>query len=368
MDTPEIIWVGADPSNFEHGGEGRQVLVLVNHIMLGSLAGTDDWFGRKHPNPSSAHYGLGADGTIHQYVQDWDVAYSNGNVLHPNLAAVPWLANFGAGKQNPNQITISVEWAGDHTWVNNQVGGHVQSWWKPNEVQYQAGLRLVRYLVAKHGIKADRSHITRHSDFDSINKSFCPGLGFNLARLITDLQGVRETLYVDYEVARTLPISVKAAPKIAANVFAAVLSPNEKHSPAYVYSQALYDECVAHYVDPAVALAFFGRESTFGTDPNGLYAKTLNWGNIVAGSSWHGPTYPFAGHQFRVYPDPVAGLRDWCELWNSPVYAGKSLREQIAIYAPGSDGNAPDRYADYVTTCVRAWLDRSRSFVYLGAA
>lgn len=368
FDASQIVFVGADPTNYEHGTQARQVLVLVMHEMEGSLASTDQWFNHQHANPSSAHYGVGKAGEIHQYVQDWDVAYSNGKVLHPNLAAVPWLGTY---KGNPNQITLSIEMEGHHTWVDGKVGGTVAAPWVPTEVQYGAVLDLAKYLTARHGIKIDRSHITRHSDYDSINKNWCPGSGWPHGRFIQDLQPTaRETLYVDVAAALALPIVVKTAPKISPAVFAQVLT--ERKSPVANQAQALYDVMVQHYIDPSVGLAFFGRESTFGTDPNNLYINTLNWGNLVADQSRGdlalAQTYPFAGHQFRMYANAIVGLEDWCRLWDKPIYQNKTLRQQLAIYDHEPNGSSkPDAYADYIEQVVGAWRDRSSSFIYLGA-
>jgi N-acetyl-anhydromuramyl-L-alanine amidase AmpD len=69
--------------------------------MGGSLAGTDGWFN----NPSSqvsAHYGVGLDGALHQYVQLGDRAWANG-VLEPGNT---WPGPPGV---NPNDLTVSVE-------------------------------------------------------------------------------------------------------------------------------------------------------------------------------------------------------------------------------------------------------------------
>ena len=74
------------------------------HTMAGSLSSCDSWFN----NPSavvSAHYGIGFDGEIHQYVRDEDMAYANG-VLEPGN-------RWPYQGMNPNYITISIETEGD---------------------------------------------------------------------------------------------------------------------------------------------------------------------------------------------------------------------------------------------------------------
>ena len=206
-DQPTIEWHPAHPNNFTVGRAGRCPIAISNHEMQGTLAGTLGWFANGAAQVSS-NYGVGADGRLVQFVKDTDTAYANGPVRSPNLAAVPWIAAEHAARHDMNSLTISIEWEGFHTggkpgrvaWRNPDTGrveavpvdlmqGTVKAYWVPTEAQYQAGLRLIRWLVTQHHIPVDRAHIVRHSDFDSVHKWFCPGEGFPLARLITDLGG-----------------------------------------------------------------------------------------------------------------------------------------------------------------------------------
>lgn len=69
--------------------------------MGGSLAGTDAWFN----NPSaqvSAHYGVGLDGSLHQYVRLTDTAWANGVLEVGNT----WPGPAGI---NPNALSVSIE-------------------------------------------------------------------------------------------------------------------------------------------------------------------------------------------------------------------------------------------------------------------
>ena len=52
---------------------------ITLHIMIGYLAGTDSTFANS-ASQASAHYGIGADGTIHQYVSERDGSYSDANL------------------------------------------------------------------------------------------------------------------------------------------------------------------------------------------------------------------------------------------------------------------------------------------------
>lgn len=71
-----VIWKGSP--NHYNGRSGYQVTHITLHIMVGYLAGTDSTFANS-ASQASAHYGIGADGTIHQYVSERDGSYSDAN-------------------------------------------------------------------------------------------------------------------------------------------------------------------------------------------------------------------------------------------------------------------------------------------------
>lgn len=76
-----IIWVGS-PNHYSGRG-GYHVTHITLHIMAGYLAGTDSVF-TNPASQASAHYGIGADGTIHQYVSEADGSYSDANYVSNN--------------------------------------------------------------------------------------------------------------------------------------------------------------------------------------------------------------------------------------------------------------------------------------------
>lgn len=71
-----VIWAGSP--NHYNGRGGYHVTHITLHIMAGYLAGTDSVFANP-ASQASAHYGIGADGTIHQYVSEADGSYSDAN-------------------------------------------------------------------------------------------------------------------------------------------------------------------------------------------------------------------------------------------------------------------------------------------------
>ena len=76
-----IIWKGS-PNHYT-GRQGYGVTHITLHIMVGYLAGTDSTFANS-ASQASAHYGIGADGTIHQYVSERDGSYSDANYTSNN--------------------------------------------------------------------------------------------------------------------------------------------------------------------------------------------------------------------------------------------------------------------------------------------
>ena len=75
-----ITWIGS-PNHYQ-GRNGLTITHITLHIMVGYLTGTDSTF--KHPGGASAHYGIGADGTIHQYVPETDGSWSDANYASNN--------------------------------------------------------------------------------------------------------------------------------------------------------------------------------------------------------------------------------------------------------------------------------------------
>lgn len=75
-----ITWIGS-PNHYQ-GRSGYHITHITLHIMVGHLTGTDSVF--QHPGGASAHYGIGADGTIHQYVSENDGSWSDANYASNN--------------------------------------------------------------------------------------------------------------------------------------------------------------------------------------------------------------------------------------------------------------------------------------------
>ena len=76
-----IAWIGS-PNHYD-GRNGYKITHITLHIMVGHLAGTDSVF-KNSGSQASAHYGIGADGTIHQYVSENDGSWSDANYASNN--------------------------------------------------------------------------------------------------------------------------------------------------------------------------------------------------------------------------------------------------------------------------------------------
>jgi N-acetylmuramoyl-L-alanine amidase len=153
-------WIGCDPGNFAVGRAGYKPEAIVIHLAAGSLIGTDSWFlmsPEKRGEPaSSAHYCVGKEGQIHQYVKEEDRAYHAGRVLEPTAKLVT--ETFPG--VNPNLWTIGIEHEGmlDDDWP---------------EAMIDASAALVAEICLRWDIPIDRDHIIKHHEVFSAKP--CPG-------------------------------------------------------------------------------------------------------------------------------------------------------------------------------------------------
>lgn len=164
----DVKWIGAANVNWQMGRAGLKPEALVIHLADGSLIGTDEWFLTARPlNPTSAHYGVGKDGSIHQYVKDVDRAFHAGNVVQPTAKLV--LAKKGV---NPNLWTIGIEHEGRMT--------DVGPW---SDAQIHASAELIVSLAKQWSIPIDRDHIFGHHEVYAVKP--CPGPGIDLDALVS---------------------------------------------------------------------------------------------------------------------------------------------------------------------------------------
>lgn len=152
--------------------------------------------------------------------------------------------------------------------------------------------------------------------------------------------------------------TILSAPRIDRRTFAAVLA--RAGSPARHDADAAYAGAVAHGVDPAVLLAVFQHESSYGRA--GVARSSRSWGNLR-----RSPDYPTVDG-FARYPTWAAGAKDTARLLR--VY-GKSLirpgRDTSTVqrfpyvWAPtGDGGNDPDKYGDALVRAINGYRELGR--------
>jgi Mannosyl-glycoprotein endo-beta-N-acetylglucosaminidase len=126
--------------------------------------------------------------------------------------------------------------------------------------------------------------------------------------------------------------SVVSRPTITAAGINSILCQN--HSPACGTGQSLYNLGIKYGINPAVALAFFNEESTFGRF--GVAAVTHSLGNIRCT-----PGYKCISG-FRAYHTWVQGYQDWYRLIRY-LYVNTwhltTIPQIIARYAPSSENS-----------------------------
>ena len=157
--------------NFYPGRKTYRPITIVIHIMEGTLASTDNWFQSK-VSQVSAHYGVGAKGTIHQYVQEQDSAWHAGRVFAPSWSLIK---PAGDGKYiNPNYYTVGIEHEGNE-----------QTDW--TDAMYAASSGLIRAISSRWNIPLDRDHVIGHHQIYAIKA--CPGQKVDLNKLIALASG-----------------------------------------------------------------------------------------------------------------------------------------------------------------------------------
>jgi len=103
--------------NFYRGRKIYKPEAIVIHIMLGTLYGTDSWF-QSPVSKSSAHYGIGKTGEIHQYVDEKDAAYHAGRVNSPMWSLIKQTEN--GLYISPDFYTIGIEHEG-YCWPHGRM-------------------------------------------------------------------------------------------------------------------------------------------------------------------------------------------------------------------------------------------------------
>jgi hypothetical protein len=131
-------------------------------------------------------------------------------------------------------------------------------------------------------------------------------------------------------------------------MFAQIL--RDAHSPAADVAEECYDIITSYGMDPAVGLAFFRHESSYGKA--GVAARSINWGNLRKGKRAREEIGGFA-----YYDDWRESLRDWCDLIRYRYIEELGLDTVAKIlyrYAPPSE-NDTALYVARVEGYIHEW-------------
>lgn len=149
VETASVTWKGSP--NYWAGRPHGGPIAIVLHTADGSMVGIDGEFATPRSRLST-HYGVGLDGSIHQYVELGDRAWGNGYTERGSV----WPGPDGL---SPNHLTVSIE--------SEDLGSSYQS---VTDAQYRATLEVSRLIVRAYpGIRYLVSHRaiapeTRHND------------------------------------------------------------------------------------------------------------------------------------------------------------------------------------------------------------
>jgi peptidoglycan hydrolase-like protein with peptidoglycan-binding domain len=157
-------WMGCAVSNFRIGRAGFHPEAIVIHRTGGTLAEIDARFHLAN-SFSSAHYAVGKNGDVQQYVEEQDTAFHAGIVVNATWTLIK------PGK-NPNLYTIAIEEEGS-------AGEDL------TDAQYEVTAALLAEIRQRWNITANSQHVVLHSEIRTDRD--CPGDGFDRSSLLNRL-------------------------------------------------------------------------------------------------------------------------------------------------------------------------------------
>ncbi len=166
--------------NYTVGRGGQRVRAVVVHIAAGPLSAVFPTF-NDPTRKASAHFCVGKDGTIEQYVSVNDTAYANGlawkdNQWHnPRGKPVKPTWQDLSPPVNPNLYTLSIE----HE-------GYPADPWTP--AMYDANNRLLLWLAEQFDLTyVPHRTLIGHLEIDPLDKADCPGPHVEYERMARDV-------------------------------------------------------------------------------------------------------------------------------------------------------------------------------------
>lgn len=165
-------------------GAAPQLIVyhITDDLVLGN---TISWF-QNPASGASSHVVIDRDGSIHQFVSSTKAAWTNGDVDNPrtDIVFLAWLIGRARGWPAPHTVN-------DYSLTIEHVGKPSVP---PTEAQYLSSIAISAYWRDRYKIRPSRAQMIRHADINSVNRLYCPGPDFDLARIIRALGGNPEDL------------------------------------------------------------------------------------------------------------------------------------------------------------------------------
>lgn len=185
--------------NFTVGRSGQKVKALVLHIAAGPLTAVFPTFNNP-ARQASAHFCIGKDGTLEQYVSVNDTAYANGlswvnnqwqnargKIVQPTWQDI-------VARTNPNLYTVSIEHEGhaDEVWTNEM---------------YDANNRLLAWLAEQFALALiPHRTLIGHYEIDPVDKPNCPGPHVEYVKMSAEVSAIQAAQKIPW-----MPINDQAA-------------------------------------------------------------------------------------------------------------------------------------------------------------
>jgi N-acetyl-anhydromuramyl-L-alanine amidase AmpD len=250
-------------NNYDVGRSGHSITAVVLHIAAGPLTAVFPTFN----NPgglASAHFCVGKDGKVEQYVSINDTAYAvgmryvNGVWHNPRgIACAPSWSGL-IPPYNPNLYTLSIE----HE-------GQPEDHWTPQ--MYDANNKLLQWIAEQLGQRQGRPFryivhqtLIGHYEIDPVDRPNCPGPNVEWDRIAADAN------------------RVQPAPDLAAAVQAAAQKltwlPINTGSALYKFAQAQNLGCpqTDEFSFTAADAPYIGQVYNLGI----AYVKQGDWSNV----------------------------------------------------------------------------------------
>lgn len=163
-------------------------LVIVNHISVGTMGSMYNHFANR-ANKASSHFGVGRDGSIVQYVDLNQAAWTQGKIQLPSASIIKQMGG------NPNLYGVSIEHEG---YAGNGIQGDL------TEEQFWATCWLHKYIqetvqaIYSVRIELNSHHVIGHYQIDSKGKPFCPGPLFPWSNLYSELVYANQMTLEEY--------------------------------------------------------------------------------------------------------------------------------------------------------------------------